>query len=266
MIGPPSVNHSEAWPAGPLSLGGVNPDDELRLQRFGADWRLSGSAHRVPWGRIAGSVVLAVEQPDATLIVRAPCDGCAVEPGSNVAGEFRDTLRFDDHPVEAGSWLAGAVGNPVMMIGAMMRSGQMAGALTDILDRTVTYANDRQQFGRPIGKLQIIQQNLAVLAAEAAAVDVTAEAAFIAADERSPDLLVAAAKVRAGIAVAPAVGIAHQVHGAIGFTLEHPLHRSTRRLMSWRTEFGSDRHWAVVLGRRILDLGADGFWPYLTAG
>ena len=252
-------------PAGPLSLGSAHRDDELRLERSGTDWRLSGSAHRVPWGRIAGSVVLAVEQPEAMLIVHAPCQGSAVEHGSNVAGEFRDTLRFDGHSVEVGSWPAGGTDNPVLMIGAMMRSSQMAGALADILDRSVTYANDRQQFGRPIGKLQVIQQYLAVLAAEAAAVDVAAEAAFIAADENKPELLVAAAKVRAGMAVAQAVGIAHQVHGAIGFTLEYPLHWSTRRLMSWRTEFGSDRHWAIVLGRRMLHLGADGFWPYITA-
>jgi len=252
-------------PAGPLSLGGAHRKDELRLERSGAGWRLSGSAHRVPWGRAAGSIVLAVEQPEALLIVSAPCRGCTVEHGRNVAGEFRDTLRFNNHPVEVGPWPTAGAGNPVMMIGAMMRSGQMAGALADVLDRSVTYANDRQQFGRAIGKLQVIQQYLAALAAEAAAVDVAAEAAFIAADESSPEFLVAAAKTRAGMAVAQAVGIAHQVHGAIGFTLEYPLHWSTRRLLSWRTEFGSDRYWAIGLGRRILELGAEGFWPYLTA-
>lgn len=252
-------------PEGPLSLGGANRDDDVRLTQAGTEWRLSGAAHRVPWGRMAGSLVLAVEQADAKRIVRAPCAGCSIEHGSNVAGECRDTLRFTDHPVEVGSWPAGAAGNPVMMIGALMRGGQMAGALADILERSVSYANDRKQFGRAIGKQQVIQQYLAVLAAEAAAVDVAAEAAFIAADAGNAEFLVAAAKTRAGMAVAPAVGIAHQVHGAIGFALEHPLHWSTRRLMAWRSEFGSDRHWAVVLGREILDLGADDFWPTLTA-
>jgi acyl-CoA dehydrogenase len=251
-------------PEGPLSLGGAHRDDDVRLTQAGTEWRLSGAAHRVPWGRMAGSLVLAVEQTDAMLIVRAPCAGCTIEHGNNVAGECRDTLRFTDHPVEVGSWPTVA-GNPVLMIGALMRSGQIAGALADILERSVSYANDRKQFGRAIGKQQVIQQYLAVLAAEAAAVDVAAEAAFIAADAGNAEFLVAAAKTRAGTAVALAVGIAHQVHGAIGFALEHPLHWSTRRLMAWRGEFGSDRHWAVVLGRKILDLGADGFWPALTA-
>lgn len=253
-------------PNGPLSLGGMDGTDDLRLRRSGMHWRLSGSAHRIAWGRNADTLVLAVEHADATVIVRAPRQGCIVEHGRNVAGEFRDTVQFDNHPVEIARWPAGIAGSPVMTIGAMMRSGQMAGGLADILGRSASYANDRLQFGRPIGKQQIIQQYLAVLAAEAAAVDVAAENAFIAADAGNPEFPAAAAKVRAGIAAAQAVGIAHQVHGAIGFTLEHPLQYSTRRLMAWRSEFGSDRHWAVVLGRRILDLGADGFWPYITAG
>lgn len=252
-------------PAGPLSLAGAQPRDRLRLERDGSSWRLSGSARRVAWGQVANAVALPVRYGDTTLIVRAPRAGCTVENGTNLAGEFRDTLVYRDHPVDVAPWEHGFSSDPVAMIGAMMRSGQIAGALSDVLERSVTYANDRRQFGRPIGKQQAIQQNLAVLAAEAAAVEVAAEAAFLAADRGNPEFLVAVAKVRAGIAVSQAVSIAHQVHGAIGFTLEYPLHWSTRRLMSWRTEFGSDRHWAVILGRRILDLGPDGFWPQVTA-
>ncbi len=252
-------------PTGPLSLGGAQANDDVRIEQSGVNWRLTASLHRVPWGRVAQSVVLAVKQQGTTLIVCAPRQGATIERATNVAGEFRDTLVFHDHPVEVGSWQRGFVHDPVIVIGAMMRCGQMAGALSDILGRSVSYANDRYQFGRPIGKLQAIQQSLAVLAGEAAAAEVAAEAAFLAADEGSMEFPVAAAKVRAGLAVAQAVGIAHQVHGAIGFALEHPLHWSTRRLLSWRNEFGSDRHWSVILGRGILRLGVGGFWPHITA-
>jgi acyl-CoA dehydrogenase len=252
-------------PAGPLSLCGAGPRDQLRLERGPAGWRLSGTARRVPWGRSVEAVALPVTYGGATMIVRAQRAGCAVEAGANLAGECRDTLIYRDHPVDAAPWPQGWLPDPVAVIGAMMRSGQIAGALSDILGRSVTYANDRCQFGRPIGKQQAIQQSLALLAAEAAAVEVAAEAAFLAADRGDAGFLTAVAKVRSGIAVSQAVGIAHQVHGAIGFTLEHPLHWSTRRLMSWRTEFGSDRHWAVILGRQVLELGSGGFWPQVTA-
>lgn len=252
-------------PAGPLSLSGAGPRDQLRLERGASGWRLSGSAHRVPWGRLANAVVLPVTYDDTIMIVRAPGAGCVVEPGANLAGEFRDTLVYREHPVDVAPWQHDWLRDPVAVIGAMMRSGQMAGALSDVLGRSVTYANDRSQFGRPIGKQQAVQQNLALLAGEAAAVEVAAEAAFHAGDRRNAEFLTAVAKIRSGIAVSQAVGIAHQVHGAIGFTLEHPLHWSTRRLMSWRTEFGSDRHWAVILGRHTLELGSSGFWPQVTA-
>src|SRR3546814_1067112 len=59
--------------------------------------------------------------------------------------------------------------------------------------------------------------------------------------------------------------IAHQVHGAIGFTYEHALHFATRRLWSWRAEFGAESHWAELLGRAAIRRGADRLWPDLTA-
>ena len=68
-----------------------------------------------------------------------------------------------------------------------------------------------------------------------------------------------------GDAVDRATSIAHQVHGAIGFTYEHSLHFATRRLWAWRSEFGSDAFWAEELGGAALARGADALWPDLTA-
>ena len=62
-----------------------------------------------------------------------------------------------------------------------------------------------------------------------------------------------------------AAAIAHQVHGAIGFTQEHSLHHLTRRLWSWRDEFGNDAEWSRRLGHAAIAAGADGLWPMITA-
>jgi acyl-CoA dehydrogenase len=75
---------------------------------------------------------------------------------------------------------------------------------------------------------------------------------------------VAAAKIRVGEAAGVSAGLVHQTHGAIGFTYEHSLHFATRRLWSWRAEFGSESRWAIELGRRVAARGADNLWNDLT--
>src|SRR3546814_14166578 len=67
--------------------------------------------------------------------------------------------------------------------------------------------------------------------------------AFSCADSGSPELAIMAAKIKTGIAAGKIASLAHAVHGAIGFTHEHPLHHYSRRLWSWRSEFGSHGHW-----------------------
>jgi acyl-CoA dehydrogenase len=55
------------------------------------------------------------------------------------------------------------------------------------------------------------------------------------------------------------------VHGAIGFTYEHSLQFVTRRLWSWRAEFGGEAAWQLELGRWVAREGGEAFWPQLTA-
>ena len=142
----------------------------------------------------------------------------------------------------------------------------MAGALEASLALAVQYANDRVQFGRPIGKFQAIQHLLAVLAGQVAASSAAADAAVEASGSAADEFMVAVAKARIGEAAGKSAEIAHQVHGAMGFTREHNLHYVTRRLWSWRDEFGNESHWQVRLGRMVAAKGADALWPTLTGG
>jgi acyl-CoA dehydrogenase len=153
----------------------------------------------------------------------------------------------------------------IRLLGAMARAAQMAGALESCLVQSVRYATERKQFGRPIGSFQAIQQNLAVLAGHVAAAGIAAESAFRAAERGDARFEIAVAKVRVGEAAGVGAGIAHQTHGAIGFTYEHSLHFATRRLWSWRAEFGSESAWARELGRAVAARGADALWSDLTA-
>ena len=141
-----------------------------------------------------------------------------------------------------------------------LRSALMAGAIERSLALAVEYANLRVQFGRPIGKFQAVQQNIAVLATQAAAARAAAEAGSEAIDEwldgvgepLTQSIAAASAKIRTGEASGQACAIAHQVFGAIGFTEEHELHRFTKRLWSWRDECGNEAFWSRDLGEWIL--------------
>ena len=159
---------------------------------------------------------------------------------------------------------------PLMLMGAVTRSVQSAGALETILALSVRYANERVAFGRPIGKFQAVQHGLARLAGEtAAAVAASGSAAESVANAGRFDdgvfLEAASAKIRSAEAAEAGAAIAHQVHGAIGFTSEHVLHRFTLRLLSWRDDFGDECHWALQLGNMMAARGADEFWPLVAS-
>jgi acyl-CoA dehydrogenase len=253
-------------PLGPLTLAPVRDDERLRVASAGGGWRLSGRATRVPWGRVAGHVVVVAEAQGQPLVALIKKDAARVTPDRNLALEPRDALVFEDVPVTAAAPAGPRVSaQAVRLYGALVRTAQMAGALEWMLQQSVRYATERRQFGRPIGGFQAIQHALAVLAGHAAAAGIAAEHAFRAADKGDPELEVAVAKVRVGEAAGLAAGIAHQVHGAIGFTYEHSLHFWTRRLWSWRAEFGSESRWAAELGRAVVGRGADALWADLTA-
>ncbi|SDS89023.1 acyl-CoA dehydrogenase [Halopseudomonas sabulinigri] len=229
--------------------------------------RVSGELAQVPWGRFADSVVaLAGDNAGQTHVVLLDVATAErVRQGTNIAGEARDHLSFSAAAVAMSAVLPTHLADDVLLAaGAMARSAQIAGAINALLEMTASYAGERKQFGKPIAAFQAIQQQLAVLAEQAAAANVAAEAAFAGADQRLPMFSVAAAKVSASEAASQAAAIGHSVHGAIGFTQEYALHTLTRRLWSWRSEFGSSTFWSKALGEHVCAAGSADFWPMLT--
>ncbi|KJK23461.1 acetyl-CoA acetyltransferase [Burkholderiaceae bacterium 16] len=127
----------------------------------------------------------------------------------------------------------------------------MAGAMQRVLAMSITYVNDRQQFGRAIGQFQAVQQELSVMAEQASSA-VFAARIGCAADGYVPDpLRAAAAKLRACEAGQRVAAIAHAVHGAIGITEELALGLFTRRLHEWRSVAGSETYCATLLGEAV---------------
>ena len=255
-------------PAGPMTIAPVYPDGKLEL---GADGKLHGRARDVPFARNAKHIAVVAKQGGTPVVALVETGGFNIRQDKNLAGEPRDTVSFDGAAVAAAKRAPGLDPAAVVRFGAAVRAQQMAGALEHILDQSVQWALDRVQFGRPIGKFQAVQHNLAQLAGEVAAAGSAADAAAEAIAERgingnAVESDVAVAKIRVGEAAGTGAAIAHQVHGAMGFTYEHSLHHATRRLWAWREEFGNERAWARRLGRLVAAQGADQLWPYITQG
>jgi acyl-CoA dehydrogenase len=239
----------------------------LTARRDGRGTIASGADGSLESGRFTGTISgICAPQGADYLVAPAPGGGAmvlavpdaALELSANVAGEARGMARLDSVPAQA-------IAGDVFALGALARTAQIAGALDASLAMSVDYANQRQQFGRALGKFQAVQQSLATFACEAAAANCAAIGVAQAMARGHAPYEIAAAKLRAGRAVGVGAALAHQVHGAIGFTQDYALHPLTRRLWAWRSEFGNDAYWSGQLGPQIIARGADNFWADITA-
>jgi acyl-CoA dehydrogenase len=251
-------------PAGPMAAA-VGGSGVSLVAESGA-WLLDGELSRVPWGRHADHMVVLVGRH----VVAIRRDALKLRPGTNMAGEPRDDVAFGHLVIAADQVYALPEDLTVdtqlfAARGAVGRLALTAGAARRVLAMSIAYAGERQQFGRAIGKFQAVQQQIGAMAGEVLLCKVAAESAAFALDQGSSwKLAVAAAKVSAGQAAGTVARLAHQIHGAIGFTEEHDLRRSTTRIWSWREEFGNEAEWARVLGALATAAGPDGLWPLLT--
>ena len=226
----------------------------------------SASTVRVPWGGAAEHLIAVCADGVGTVAVTPEI---VVGRGHNYAGEpwldvssavFNSPNQIVSEHVTPQTTRATA---------ALFRSAALAGALDRAVELSIQYANEREQFGKPIGKFQILQHYLSEMAGESAATGAAVDNAVdvISAHMGLEEAVLAsaAAKAYAGRAVATVTRLAHQLHGAIGYTDEHRLQFWTRRLWAWRDEFGSESEWAAVLGRAISQSGGAGLWPRITS-
>ncbi len=138
------------------------------------------------------------------------------------------------------------------LLAAVLRAAQIAGAAGRLLETTVAYANARVQFGKPIGRQQALQQNLAVMAEDAVAARIAVRLGCAGGLDLSVEAA-ASAKSVASTAAARVATTAHAVHGAIGISAECDLQLLTRRVHEWRLADGSEGYWNARLG--LLRLG-----------
>ena len=270
-----------AVPDGALTIAPVLATEPLTLSKKAKGWTVTGHVKRVPWGAQCAHALIVATFEGQEMAGLLACD--ALNPGvlnrqtpfdtsgrtvlteqcRNLAGEPRALWSLQAQPLLACAPLPNARAR-LQHEGALMRSVQMRGALEHALELSLRYAKERVQFGRPIGAFQAVQHMLALLAGQVAASGAACDAAVQASGQQADAFWSAVVKARVGEAAGKGAEIAHQVHGAMGFTRDHSLHQLTRRLWSWRDEFGSEAYWQERLGREAAARGADALWPMLA--
>ena len=256
-------------------------NQKTRARKTDSGWVINGSKMFISLGNHAKvALIFAQTDPDkrhrgvACFLVDTDQPGFQpqeIHHKMGLRGSDTAAISLDDVHVPDDAML-GEIGDGFRVAMGALDSGRYSvaagcvGICQGCVDASVRYSKERVQFGRPIAKQQAVQHALAEIAAEteavraasAAAVEVCASDGF---GSAAAETAIAVAKIQAGTSAEVVARLAHQVHGAIGTTREHPLHRYTLRLWSWRDEFGAERHWSQSLGEAAL---AAGPWELVT--
>lgn len=253
-----------ALPDGIVTIAPGARGDALSLN---ADGTLTGTVSMVPWGRSAERLAVIVDgQVVSVAVAGGAVEHVTVEPRTSLAGEPRDAITFTKAPAEAAAAPDGVDAASFRLRGALSRVALMGGAIEKMSQLTVSYAQERKQFGQAIARFQAVQQHLVWAAQDAALARSVAEIAGLAASRGPAKFEIASAKLNANQAATRATKACHQAHGAMGMTQEYPLHHYSRRLWAWRSEFGGTNEWSRVAGRAVATAGADGLYPLITNG
>ncbi|TXL68195.1 acyl-CoA dehydrogenase family protein [Zeimonas arvi] len=233
-------------------LAGNLDGDALTLDRSASAARVSGTVQGVPWGAAADVVVAPLS--DGIVVLPRPATvsirGFGVEPRAAWTFAAAEPLAVLDCPA----------GIATALLASATRAAQIAGAMRAARELTIGYANDRVQFGKPIGRQQAVQHRIAVMAEHSALVAAAAMLAW--AGDGPPDSpdRVATAKGLASEYAGEVAAAAHAVHGAIGFTEEYALQRLTRRMWQWRSEHGGAAACFEAIGARVLAGPQESVW------
>jgi alkylation response protein AidB-like acyl-CoA dehydrogenase len=202
------------------------------------------SAAQVAFGALADVVLVNVDGQllllDAARAERRP---------HGVRGSLSASLRW---PQEAVPPPIAGDGQAVQAFSAAIHAALIAGAMERLFTMTLDYCNERAQFGKPIGKFQAVQHQLAMMAEQVAAAGAAAELAFASGNVLPARQAAAIAKARTSMAVPLVAATAHALHGAIGVTEEFDLQLYIRRLHEWRMAEGSEAYWNRVVGEALL--------------
>lgn len=244
--------------------GGWDPDGiRTTVTSEGDELVLRGTKLYVPYAGAADELLVVASDESAgaggltLLLVDAGADGIAREPVDTVGQDHLERVTFEDVQV-ARDRVLGAPGEGAAIVeaieqwGSAARCAEMVGGGERVLEMTLEHAKGREQFGRPIGSFQAVQHHCADMAVDVLGSRyITYEAIWTLDQGLDAADIVSMAKAWTGEACRRVCELGHQIHGAIGYTLEEDLHPFLRHAIASDLAFGDADHHREQLARRL---------------
>jgi alkylation response protein AidB-like acyl-CoA dehydrogenase len=243
----------------------------LRAEGSADGFRLNGRKLFVQDAACADLLIVAVRTADAAddpslgitlLLVEATAEGVEQRPiAYNEQTRKLAQIRFDDVQVPAGELLgepdgAWPVLAEVLDIARAAQAAELCGAAERVLEMSVAYAKQREQFGRPIGTFQALQHRCAEMFVKVEAIRSAAHYAAWSQANGEPDRHTTAclAKAYASEAYTQVAASGIQIHGGLGFTWEQDLHLYFKHAKAAEFAFGTPSHCRELAARALIDV------------
>jgi alkylation response protein AidB-like acyl-CoA dehydrogenase len=221
--------------AGLMEPGGSDPTaPSTTAARDGGSWRLHGTKEMVPAAQLADTMLVPAATGDGELglfLLETAAAGVEVRPVAATNGEPHADVVIDGALVPAEGRLGDPGRGPEMVRSLHARAlvglcAVQLGVAERALRIAAAYTTQREQFGRPIGSFQAVQQRMADAFIDVEAIRWTTwHAAWLLGQGRPADREARIAKFWAAEAGARVAATAQQVHGGIGIDVSYPLFR-----------------------------------------
>jgi alkylation response protein AidB-like acyl-CoA dehydrogenase len=239
-------------------------DSAVWVDRATDGWTLHGTASYVLDARVSDLIVVSAASLDGPVVavISGATEGLSSEPIELTDGtRCLDTVKFVAVPVLDSDVLAVSAAADDLIEALTDRvvvavAADSVGAAQRLLDVTVTYASQREQFGRPIGGFQAVKHHAANMLVNVETSSALLDGAARAVTDApwSASGLASMAKEYCCERAAATAGTALQVHGGIGYTWEHDLHLYLKRVLLNQYLFGDVRYHRRRIARRLVEV------------
>lgn len=229
-------------------------------RREGDDFVIDGTKVFVPYAGAADEMLVVAEDGEGgltVLLVETGSGGVTIEPLEGVSSDSMGRVVLDGVRVGPDRVLGEAgrgrqVVERIEAWGSAARCAEMVGGAEKVLEVTLAYAREREQFGQAIGTFQAVQHHCADMAIDVLASRyITYEAVWTLAEGLEAGDVVSMAKSWTGGAYRRVCNRGHQIHGAIGYTEEDDLHLYLRHAIATDLAFGDAAHHREVVARGL---------------